>query len=87
VVSVDSLLEMTDVDKIFEGRFSIQGNLDPVLLLKAPVERVRKETRLLVQKARDLSKPAVLNLGHGILPGTPVENAKAFVEEARALWL
>jgi len=87
VVSVDSLLEMTDVDKILEGRFSIQGNLDPVLLLKAPVEVVRKETRLLVQKARGLSKPAILNLGHGILPGTPLENAKAFVEEARALWL
>lgn len=87
VVSVDSLLEMREVDKVLEGKFSLQGNLDPILLLKAPVELVRKETRLLVQKARSLSRPAVLNLGHGILPGTPVENAKAFVEEARSLWL
>lgn len=87
VISVDGLLEVTEVDRLLEGKFSLQGNLDPILLLKAPVEIVRKETRLLVQKARQLSKPAILNLGHGILPGTPVENAQAFVEEARALWL
>ncbi|MFM8270040.1 MAG: uroporphyrinogen decarboxylase [Pseudomonadota bacterium] len=87
VLSVDNLVNLKTVDKITEGKFSLQGNLDPILLLKADSGLVRKETRLLVQEARELSKPAIMNLGHGILPNTPVENAKAFVEEARSLWL
>jgi hypothetical protein len=87
VLSVDSLMELRDVEKITEGRFSLQGNLDPIILLKADAPTVRFKTRLLVQQARTLNKPAILNLGHGILPKTPVENAKAFVEEAGALWL
>lgn len=87
VLSVDNLVDLKTVDKITEGKFSLQGNLDPVLLLKADPGIVRRETRLLVREARELSRPAILNLGHGILPNTPVENAKAFVEEARSLWL
>lgn len=87
VLSVDNLLDLKTVDGITEGRFSLQGNLDPVMLLKADSGLVRKATRLLVQEARDLSKPAIINLGHGILPNTPLENAQAFIEEARALWL
>jgi uroporphyrinogen decarboxylase len=87
VLSVDNLTDLKTVDKLTEGRFSLQGNLDPILLLKGEPGIVRRETRLLVQEARELGRPAILNLGHGILPNTPLENAKAFVEEARSLWL
>jgi uroporphyrinogen decarboxylase len=87
VLSVDSLVELPEVDKLTGYRFSLQGNLDPILLLKGDSGIVRQKTRMLVQQARELAKPAIMNLGHGILPKTPVENAKAFVEEARALWL
>jgi uroporphyrinogen decarboxylase len=87
VLSVDNLTDLKTVDKLTEGKFSLQGNLDPVLLLKGEPGVVRRETRLLVQQARELARPAILNLGHGILPNTPLENAKAFVEEARSLWL
>lgn len=87
VLSVDSLLNLGDVERVTEGKFSLQGNLDPILLLKADVATVRLKTRLLVQQARALNRPPILNLGHGILPKTPVENARVFVEEARALWL
>ena len=45
------------------------------------------ETRRLVEDARNLARPAILNLGHGILPATPVENVQAFVAEARTLWI
>jgi uroporphyrinogen decarboxylase len=87
VLSVDNLTDLKTVDKLTEGRFSLQGNLDPILLLKGDPGIVRRETRILVQEARELGRPAIVNLGHGILPNTPLENAKAFVEEARSLWL
>ncbi len=85
--SVDEILTLSDWDKLLpQGRF-LQGNLDPIILLKGTEGEVRLKTRLLVQEARTLSRPVILNLGHGILPGTPVENARAFVEEARSLWI
>jgi uroporphyrinogen decarboxylase len=60
----------------------VQGNLDPVLLfadwkeLKARAEEILRRVG---------GRPGhIFNLGHGILPGTPVENVKAlaaFVQE------
>jgi uroporphyrinogen decarboxylase len=86
VLSTDELLPLTEVEKRTHGKFSLQGNLDPLLLF-GDEGVVRRETRLLVGQARELKKPAILNLGHGILPGTPVENVRAFFEEARTLWV
>ena len=68
------------------GSCVLQGNLDPVCLL-ADESVVRTQTRRIVEEANRLVKPAILNLGHGIFPETPVENARAFVQEARALWV
>lgn len=87
VLSVDELLTLSEVERLTGKALSLQGNLDPTLLLTGTEAAVRRATRELVQEARQLARPAILNLGHGILPKTPVENAKAFVEEARALWL
>jgi len=86
VLSTDELLKLGEVEARTQKKFSLQGNLDPVMLF-GDIGVVRMETRKLVAEARKLSRPAILNLGHGILPGTPVENVKAFVDEARALWL
>ncbi|MBY0371752.1 uroporphyrinogen decarboxylase [bacterium] len=86
VLSADELLPLGDIDKRAKGRLSLQGNLDPLLLF-CDEGTVRRETRALVQEARGLSRPAILNLGHGILPGTPVANVRAFFEEARQLWV
>lgn len=53
----------------------LQGNLDPALLL-ATIPVIEEEARRLVEETPG---PHVVNLGHGILPTTPVENAQAFV--------
>ena len=56
----------------------IQGNLDPALLLSDP-ETVRAGTRLVLEEAA--GRPGhVFNLGHGVLPDTPLENVQAMVE-------
>lgn len=86
VLSVDELLPLKEVENRTEAKFSLQGNLDPVLLL-GDESVVRRATRELVNEARSLRRPPILNLGHGVLPGASVENVKAFFEEARALWV
>lgn len=55
----------------------LQGNLDPAELL-APVSHVKSQTLGMLE--RFAGRPHVANLGHGVLPQTPVENVKAFVD-------
>ncbi|MCK5710158.1 MAG: uroporphyrinogen decarboxylase, partial [Deltaproteobacteria bacterium] len=51
---------------------AVQGNLDPVLLFSTPSE-IRRHTKKILDKAKD--RPGfIFNLGHGILPKTPVDN-------------
>ena len=57
---------------------AIQGNLDPVALL-APVDLIEKEVKRILGCVK--GRPGhVFNLGHGILPNTPVENVAALVD-------
>jgi uroporphyrinogen decarboxylase len=64
---------------------AIQGNLDPTLLL-GPRHRTHRAAEDVLQRAA--GRPGhIFNLGHGILPGTPVEHVQAlarFVHQARA---
>jgi len=56
----------------------IQGNLDPQLLF-APMDVVRERAGDILSRAG--GRPGhIFNLGHGILPGTPVDTVKALVE-------
>jgi uroporphyrinogen decarboxylase len=61
---------------------AIQGNLDPTLLF-APRERLLAAVDDVLKRAAGLPGH-IFNLGHGILPGTPVENVKAVVEHVHA---
>ncbi len=59
-------------------RPAIQGNLDPVALF-APQAELRPRVEAVLSQAG--GRPGhIFNLGHGILPGTPVENVKAVVQ-------
>lgn len=61
-------------DKIF------QGNLDPALLFSTPAI-IRKRTREICSLTKN--RAHIMNLGHGVLPGTPIENVRAFVEAVK----
>jgi uroporphyrinogen decarboxylase len=54
-----------------------QGNLDPCYLYSSP-EAIAAKVKAM--KALVGARPHVYNLGHGILPDIPVENARAFVQ-------
>ena len=61
-------------DRIGPDR-GIQGNLDPTLLL-GPLERVFAATDEILERAG--GRPGhIFNLGHGILPSTPLEHVQA----------
>ena len=60
----------------------VQGNMDPGALFGSK-EFIR--ARILDTVKKDGNKGHILNLGHGILPGTPEENAAYFFETAKNL--
>jgi uroporphyrinogen decarboxylase len=65
----------------FEG--AVQGNLDPVVLF-ADQKELRARTAAILAQAG--GRPGhIFNLGHGILPETPVENVRALVNFVREL--
>lgn len=61
-------------------RLALQGNLDPGILL-GPAEEVARRTRDMV--AETGGRAHVVNLGHGVLPQTPIDSAQAFFDAAR----
>lgn len=57
---------------------AVMGNLDPVALFATP-EHIRAQARRILERAG--GRPGhIFNLGHGILPETPVENVIALVD-------
>lgn len=65
------------------GAMSVQGNLDPTILYAPPDIIEREVKRILDENA---GRPGhIFNLGHGILPTVPPENAKFMVETVHRL--
>jgi uroporphyrinogen decarboxylase len=61
----------------------VQGNLDPAVLLAEP-EMIRAAAHQVIQQAAGRAGH-IFNLGHGILPQTPVDNAIALVDMVHEL--
>ena len=77
-IGVDWKINLDDAAKVLDNKFVLQGNLDPVLLL-ADKKTIADETDDILESAKGL-KGHIFNLGHGILPETPVENVKFLVD-------
>jgi uroporphyrinogen decarboxylase len=61
----------------------VQGNLDPAALFTSPAEIRRRAAAIL---ARAEGRPGhIFNLGHGVLPGTPVDHVRALVDAVHEL--
>jgi uroporphyrinogen decarboxylase len=81
-VGVDSRWNMSEALEVFPRGF-VQGNFDQALLLGKPEEFQRWLIRYLEPlKQRDRAG-WVCGLGHGVLPGTPEDNVRIFVDTVR----
>ena len=77
VLSIDWRIDLRELRASLGHKIAIQGNVDPAVLF-GPAENIRGLTQETVSALGGIGH--ILNLGHGILPHTPVENAKLFIE-------
>ncbi|MBV9085667.1 MAG: uroporphyrinogen decarboxylase [Acidobacteriaceae bacterium] len=81
VIGIDWRINIDQAWMDIGYRSAIQGNLDPVALF-APLPELRTKVTDLLRRTG--TRPGhIVNLGHGILPETPVENVKAVVQIVR----
>ena len=79
VVGVDWRLPLADVRAVLGPQRVLQGNLDPAVLLASPAT-VRRRAQAVLQAA---GGPHIFNLGHGILPQTPLASVEALLAAVR----
>ena len=81
VVGLDWKSDIGKAREMVGSYVALQGNLDPVMLF-APPERIEKGVRTILEKFGK-GNGHIFNLGHGILPDTPVENVQVFVNAVK----
>ena len=78
IIGVDWHIDLDKAWRSLKPGVAIQGNLDPVALL-APWPELKKRAQYVLEQAGN--RPGhIFNLGHGILPQTPVDNVKRLVD-------
>ncbi len=77
IVSFSSSVRMKKYIEILPDKIVFQGNLDPIKLLVGGSEMINA-TLSIMQDMKD--KKFIFNLGHGILPRTPIDNVKQCIE-------
>jgi uroporphyrinogen decarboxylase len=80
-VGLDWTSDPREARKLAGNRVAIQGNLDPAALF-APENAVREATRKVLDSF-GAAPGHIFNLGHGILPGTPVQSVAVLADEVR----
>jgi len=63
-----------------QNKVTLQGNMDPARLLSPPSQIKKMVTKMIDDFGKD---KYIVNLGHGILPNIPLDNAKAFIDAVK----
>lgn len=83
VLGIDWRVRLDDAWQTVGYDRAVQGNLDPLALLAEPAEVRRRAADVLAQAA---GRPGhIFNLGHGIVPQTPVDNVLALIDAVHEL--
>lgn len=79
-VGVDWTCSAKNARYLTGGNITLQGNFDPARLLSPPTEIKKRVTQMINEFGKD---KYIVNLGHGILPNIPLENAKTFIDAVK----
>lgn len=83
VIGIDWRVRLDDAWRVVGHDRAVQGNLDPAVLLTTP-DDIRRHAKAILDAVA--GRPGhIFNLGHGVLPQTPVENAIALVDAVHEL--
>jgi uroporphyrinogen decarboxylase len=80
VLAIDDSLALSEARSRLNPRTVLQGNFNPAGL-EEPAERIRSNVHAMIADAG--SQGYIVNLGQGLVPGTPVEGVGAFVNAVR----
>ena len=80
VIGVDTAADLQWCIDEIDPAIIIQGNLDPLVLV-AGGDALESSIRLIIETMRD--RGHIFNLGHGILPETPIENVEKMLKQIR----
>jgi uroporphyrinogen decarboxylase len=80
-VSLDWMIDRTFAREQIQARRPVQGNLDPLALLAGGASLDREIEAVLASFS---DRPFIFNLGHGILPGTPIAHVEQMIARIRS---
>ena len=82
IISLDWTVDIKEASERIPHDIGIQGNIDPGILF-GDENTITKRIDETFEKIK--GRKYILNLGHGILPGTPESNARTFFEYSKNL--
>jgi uroporphyrinogen decarboxylase len=83
VLSVSECVDLADAKRQFGGRVAFQGNVANRLLVEGSLDEIDAAVRSCVLAGGH--EGHILNLGHGLLKETPVENVRRFIASGRII--
>jgi uroporphyrinogen decarboxylase len=80
-VGLDTAMDLTQALPLLPHSVAAQGNLDPLVVVSGGPAMTREAEAVLTAMR---GRPCIFNLGHGVVPQTPLEHVAALVELVRA---
>jgi len=79
-IGVDWTITPENARKFTKNKITLQGNFDPTRLF-SPTKEIKKRVKNMIDRfGKDRY---IVNLGHGILPNIPIDNARAFIDAVK----
>ncbi|WP_196260315.1 uroporphyrinogen decarboxylase [Pelagibacterium limicola] len=77
VIGLDYATPLAFADSVLPAQFAVQGNLDPLRLVAGGPQMEARAQEIVEAFS---NRPHIFNLGHGIVPQTPIENVARLIE-------
>jgi len=82
MIAIDWSIDMAEARKILGPDIAVSGNIDPTILFGSK-EQIEQAVRDCIDKAGGPGNRHLLNLGHGVMQGTPEEAVGWLVDEVK----